>query len=188
MQPSSASMLPNGTRTKCSDAVDTTGRYIWRENGAKDGECCGIDFEQAAQKQRANKCSNDDPICTSAAMSTYVPFAYDAAIAMAHGIDRLLGDGVNPNKITADLLFKAVQQSTFRGVTGKVSFQSNGDRLVDDLEFNVYNYHAKTRNLQIVGRMLNGGFVPCEGSGCARLIFSDGRSQIPDLERGVRAA
>ena len=117
-----------------------------------------------------------------------MPFAYDATIAMAHGIDRLLGDGVSPNKITADLLFKAVQQSTFLGATGKVSFQSNGDRLVDDLEFNVYNYHASTRDLQIVGKMLNSSFVPCEGSGCARLIFSDGRSQIPDLERGVRAA
>lgn len=73
-------------------------------------------------------------------------------------------------------------------VTGRVSFQSNGDRLVDDLEFNVYNYHASTRKLEIVGQMLNGSFVACKDSGCADLIFSDGRSQIPDMERGVRTA
>ena len=104
-QPSTASMSENGIRTDCSDAVDATGRYIWREDGQKQGRCCGIDFEQAGQKWRANKCSNDDPVCASAAISTYVPYAYDAGIALAHGLDQLVHrQGLLPDEITADLL------------------------------------------------------------------------------------
>merc|ERR1719201_86277 len=87
-QASSAKMSGDGTRTKCSDAVDATGRYIWREDGAKDGRCCGIDFEQAGKKWRAKECSNDDPVCANARMNTYVPFAYDAGIALALGLGR----------------------------------------------------------------------------------------------------
>ena len=84
-QNSTAKMSANGIRSDCSDAVDATGRYIWREDGKKEGRCCGIDFEQAGEKWRAKECSNDDPVCASAAITTFVPFAYDAGIAMAHG-------------------------------------------------------------------------------------------------------
>ena len=181
MQKSSANMLPNGTRTKCSDAVDARGRYIWRKNGLKNGRCCGIDFQQAAQKRRADDCSGDDPICLTAAISYYVPFAYDAVIAMAHGLDKLFHHkALSPDDITADLLSQAIQQSTFEGATGKVSFLKNGDRRADDLEFTVYNYHATTRNFQAVGQMVGGGFVPCEGAHCPGIIFSDGSDRIPD--------
>ena len=182
MQPSTATMLPNGKRTNCSNAVDATGRYIWRENGVKEGRCSGIDFQQAAQKWRANECSGDDPICLSAAITTYVPFAYDAMIAMAHGLDKLLHHkGLSPDAITADLLFTAIQQSSFEGVTGKVSFLENGDRQTDDLEYLVYNYHETTRDFQIVGQMrAQGGFTPCQGD-CPRMIFKDGTSRIPSV-------
>ena len=185
MQPSSASMSRDGERTKCSDIVDATGRYVWRENGVKNGRCCGIDFQQAGQKWRANKCSSDDPVCLSAGISAFVPFAYDAGIALAHGLDKLLREDVSPEAITAGRLSQAIRQLTFQGVTGKVSFLDNGDRRFDDLEFNVYNYHATTRDFQAVGRMVNGGFAPCQGGDCPRMIFSDGSSRIPDV-RGVR--
>ena len=179
MQPSSASMSPDGTRTRCSDAVDATGRYIWRENGLKNGRCCGIDFQQAEQKRLANKCSETDPICASASMHPYAPLGYDATIALAHGLDTLLHHkGLKPDDITADLLFNATRQSTFQGVSGKVSFLNNGDRRVDDLEYTVYNYHATDRNLRRVGEMLGGAFVPCKDD-CPRMIFSDGSSDIP---------
>ena len=181
-QPSTATMLPNGKRTNCSNAVDATGRYIWRENGVKEGRCTGIDFQQAAQKWRANECSGDDPICLSAAITTYVPFAYDAMIAMAHGLDKLLHHkGLRPDAITADLLFTAIQQSSFEGVTGKVSFLENGDRQTDDLEYLVYNYHETTRDFQIVGQMLHGSFTPCQGD-CPRMIFADGRELVPAVD------
>ena len=179
MQPSSASMSPDGTRTKCSDAVDATGRYLWRENGVENGRCCGIDFQQAEQKRRADMCSKTDPVCTSASMHPYAPLGYDAAIALAHGLDTLLHhQGLKPDDITADLLFNATRQSTFEGVSGKVSFLSNGDRRADDLEYTVYNYHATARDFRRVGGVVHGAFVPCKGD-CPRMIFSDGSVDIP---------
>ena len=121
-------MSEDGTRTDCSDAVDATGRYIWREDGTEQGRCCGIDFEKAGQKWRASKkCSNDDPVCANAAISVYVPYAYDAGIALAHGLDKLVHhQNLRSKDITAELLSQAVKNSTFEGVSGPVSFLSNG--------------------------------------------------------------
>ena len=187
-QPSTASMSANGTRSDCSDAVDATGRYIWREDGKKDGRCCGIDFEQAGKKWRANNCSNDDLVCASAALSTYVPFAYDAGIALAHGLHELVHRrGLRPDEITADLLSQAIKNSTFEGVTGPVSFLSNGDRRADHSEYVVYNYHESTRGFEAVGQMVNASFVrECNGGSCASMVFSDGSSRVPPVRvRGV---
>jgi len=186
-QPSSAAMSPNGTRTNCSDAVDATGRYIWRENGEKDGRCCGIDFEQAGEKWRAAAtCSHDDPVCASAAISTYVPFAYDATIALAHGLDKLLNDGYDVNNISAKALFEATQQSTFEGVSGQVSFRKNGDRRWQSIECVVYNYHAGTRKFEAVGEIVDsdgsGRFVPCQDDDCPSIFFSDGSTKKPHVK------
>ena len=84
-------------------------------------------------------------------ISLYVPFAYDATIALAHGLDRLLRNGFGSNNITAGRLSQAIRNSTFQGVTGKVSFLNNGDRQEKDLEYVVYNYHAITQSFQTVG-------------------------------------
>ena len=182
-QASSAIMSRDGNRTECSDAVDATGRYIWREDGAKDGRCCGIDFEQAGEKWRAKECSNADAVCSSAAISTYVPFAYDAAIALARGLDQLVHlEGLSPNNVTADRLIRTIQNSNFEGLTGHVSFLDNGDREVDSFEYVVYNYQNSARGFGFkpVGEMANGHFAPiCEDGPCASMIFSDGTSQIP---------
>ena len=180
-QPSTASMSANGIRSDCSDAVDATGRYIWREDGKKDGRCCGIDFEQAGEKWRANKCSSGDAVCASAAISTYVPFAYDAGIALAHGLDELVHRrGLRPDEITADLLSQAIKNSTFEGVTGPVSFLSNGDRQTDHFEYVVYNYHETSRRFEAVGKMVEGSFTAqCDPGPCASMVFSDGTSRVP---------
>ena len=173
-------MSEDGNRTDCSDAVDVTGRYIWRENGEKQGRCCGIDFEQAGQKWRAKQCDNDDLVCLSAEASTYVPFAYDAGIALAFALDKLLNrEHLRPGEITADLLSTSVGNSSFEGASGHVSFLSNGDRLADDFEYDVYNYHEATRGFEAVGRMVNGVFTAvCEGGPCASMVFSDGSNSI----------
>ena len=183
-------MSKGGSRTDCSDQVDATGRYIWRENGKKEGRCSGIDFEQADRKRRANQCTNDDIVCRNAAISLYVPFAYDAGIALAYGLHNLLhheGFGQNkthkrfdPNLITTDLLFPAVQKLAFDGVSGHVSFRNNGDRNADQFKYAVYNYHENTRGFEAVGQMLDGAFVAeCEGGPCPSMVFSDGDSSIP---------
>ena len=176
-------MSENGTLTDCSGAVDYRLRYIWREDGKPQGRCCGIDFEQAGRKWRANECSNDDPVCTSAAISLYVPFAYDAAIALAHGLDDLVErQGLRSKGITADRLFRAMTQrnSTFEGITGHVSFMGNGDRRTDSFEYTVYNYHETSRGFEAVGQMKNGSFAPrCDGAPCPPIVFSDGTNIIP---------
>ena len=177
-------MSANGVRTHCSDAVDATGRYIWREDGQQQGRCCGIDFQQAGQKWRANKCSNDDPVCASAAISMYVPYAYDAGIALAHGLDKLVHlQGLHPDEITAGLLSQAIKDATFEGITGPVSFLSNGDRRTDGFEYTVYNYHETSRGFEEVGQMVNGSFVAeCDGGACASIVFSDGTNRIPVVQ------
>ena len=188
-QSSTASMSANGKRADCSDAVDATGRYIWREDGKEKGRCCGIDFEQAGRKWRAdNKCSDHDRVCASAAASRFEPFAYDAGIALAHGLDKLVRRGVSPDRITAHLLAEAIRNSTFEGVTGPVSFLSNGNRQ-SDAGYVVYNYHATgpKPGFRAVGKMTNGRFAPfCEGGPCAPMIFSDGSTNIPVVD--VRSA
>ena len=182
-QPSTASMSEDGTRTDCSDAVDATGRYIWREDGTEQGRCCGIDFEKAGHKWSAKKCSNGNPVCTSAAISLYVPFAYDAAIALAHGLDDLVQrQGLRSDAITADRLLRAIKQkkSSFESVSGHVSFEDNGDRRTDRFEYAVYNYHETSRRFEVVGQLKNGSFTSdCDDGPCHPLIFSDGSSIIP---------
>ena len=180
-QASSATMSNDGERTACSDAVDTTGRYIWRENGAKNGRCYGIDFRKAVWSENG-QCDNNR-ICESAAITTYVPFAYDAGIAVAHGLHKLISlDGIRPDKITAKALSDAIRKSTFEGVSGNVSFLENGDREVTDLPYTVYNYHAMntTGKFVPVGRMQAGVFEKkCAHGICAPMIFSNGKEHVP---------
>ena len=173
-QASSATMSSDGERSDCSDAVDATGRYIWRENGAKNGRCYGIDFRKARQIWSQNdRCGNNDPICQSAAITTFVPFAYDAGIAVAHGLHKLISlDGIRPDEITAEALSDAIRNSTFEGVSGKVSFLDNGDRRPEDLQCFVYEYKvAGTEGgFAPVGRMQDGVFEKtCREENCALL-------------------
>ena len=113
-------------------------------------------------------------------------FAYDSAIAMAHGLHSLLGKGLSPENITAGRLSQAMRQSTFRGASGRVSFYDNGDSRVEDLEYIVYNHDG--RKFQDVGIMKNGVFAPCQGVNCSHTVFSDGSSSIPNVQRSVRDA
>ena len=182
VQASSATMSSDGERSDCSDAVDATGRYIWRENGAKNERCYGIDFRKAGQIWSQNdRCGNNDPICQSAAITTFVPFAYDAGIAVARGLHELLSpDGIRPDEITAGALSDAIRKSTFEGVSGNVSFLDNGDRRMEDLTYAVYNYHATTGKFESVGRVQAGMFEKkCGHGNCAPMIFSNGKERIP---------
>ena len=40
-------MRSDGSYLGCSNTTDSTGYYIYRKDGKKDGECWGMDFEQA---------------------------------------------------------------------------------------------------------------------------------------------
>ena len=182
-------MLSNGTRTECSDARDATGDYIWRENGARDGRCCGIDFEQAKRKRDAKECNDEDFVCGVTKLSGYVPYAYDAAIALAHGLHKLVNEGFDLANMTAGPLSRAIRESPFKGATGWVSFEENGDRRSNDVEYDVYNYQLKgdgSHGFEDVGSMINGSFVRCQGDKCRPMMFSDGTPHPPNVQRTVR--
>ena len=100
---------------------------------------------------------------------------------MAHGLDKLLHrERLSASEITADRLSQAIGNSSFDGVSGRVSFLSNGDRRTDRFEYIVYNYHETTRRFEEVGQMMNGRFQrKCDGGACAPMVFSDGSSSVP---------
>ena len=178
-------MLSNGKRTDCSDARDATGNYIWRENGAENGRCCGIDFEQAKRKRDEGVC-NDEDVCEVTKLSGHVPYAYDAAIALALGLDKLVKEGVTPNEMTASRLSRAIRESSFEGATGPVLFDENGDRSIDDATYIVYNYQEKNGKygFEEVGHIINERFVRCPR--CPNITFHDGSHLRPDVRRTVR--
>ena len=185
-------MLPNSTRIDCSNDTDAVGRYIWRENGVRNGRCCGIDFEQAKQNAVCDDddfvcvCNGNDFVCEAAKVSTYVPYAYDAVIALAHGLDKLVKEGYSADQMTASRLSRAIRESSFVGATGPVLFDENGDRSIDDATYIVYNYQGKDGKygFEEVGHIINERFVRCPR--CPNITFHDGSHLRPDVRRTVR--
>ena len=162
------SELPSDSHSACAD-TDATGMYVWRKDGAKHGECFHKIFTDAQKLKDNSECD---------VIPGYVPYAYDAAIALAYGLDKLVEEGVQASKMTAKRLFKAIQEKSFAGVTGNVSFKKNGDRHTADMDYIVYNYQSSC--FEDVGSIKkNGNFEPCKGEGCPEMRFSDGSSDRP---------
>ena len=180
-QSSTSKMLSNGTRTDCSDAKDATGRYVWREDGEKDGRCFGLDFQEARQQNcRTDKSKTNDEVCVSTRISQYVPYAYDAAIALAHGLDKLVKEGVSLDKMTAGRLSEAIRNSPFEGASGKVLFEENGDRNSTNLKYTVYDYNSAE------GKFVDAGQVNVDGTFTKSteyaITFADGSTDVPDVK------
>ena len=174
-------MLSDGVRTDCSDAKDATGRYVWREDGEKDGRCFGLDFQEARRQNcRKDGSKTNDKVCESTRISQYVPYAYDAAIALAHGLDKLLKEGVTPNEMTASRLSEAIRNSPFEGASGKVSFEKNGDRNSANVNYTVYDYKSEG------GEFVNAGQVNVDGTFTKNtehaIIFANGSNVVPNVE------
>ena len=175
-------MLSNGTRTHCSDAKDATRRYVWREDGEKGGRCFGLDFQEARRQHcRTNNSKRNDKVCESTRISQYVPYAYDAAIALAHGLDKLLKEGVPPNEMTVSRLSRAIRNSPFEGASGKVSFEENGDRNSTNVKYTVYDYKRSEGR-----QFINSGQVNVDGTFTNNpehaIIFADGSNVVPNVE------
>lgn len=185
-QPSTARMATNESRLNCSDTVDATGRYIWRENGKRNGLCYGLDFQQAARRRRAGTCVGEIS-CLSTEATIFVTYAYDAAMTVAHALDRLLNKSIDPYSASAKEFATAMQESTFRGASGEVSFEENGDRRAHESEHTVYNYRPNSSNFLTVGSMAaDGGFKAC--ARCPDIMFSSGSTSVPNVQRGVSDA
>ena len=194
-QPSTATMDADGNMQHCSDERDELGYYLWREDGLRDGQCLGIDFDTARAKRASATCGTDDPVCDSASIWHYMPFVYDSVIAMASGLDQLLErEGVPVADITGPQLIDAIVRRPFDGASGNVTLLPNGDRRPIGLHYTLLNYHGtgkSTGGWKHIGQFVDGAnYIPCtassdlsQTSNCAHMRFRGGQTTLPRVEQ-----
>ena len=131
----------------CDLTKDTKNRSIWiRPFSSSTHRCVAVNFSdynrEAARNYRV-EAEGDGRI------SAYVPYAYDSAIAIAHGLHDLFTTSAyitaqtskKSSVFNGESIFSAIANvSTFHGFSGEVSFQNQGDRDAGKLKFFVYNY------------------------------------------------
>ena len=71
-QASTATMNNNGTYLDCNNTRDSTGYYVYRKDGKRDGECWGMDFEKARQDYSQGKCVTGSKLCEDSLISPCV--------------------------------------------------------------------------------------------------------------------
>ena len=73
-QKSTATMRSDGSYLDCSNTTDSTGYYTYRKDGKKDGECWGMDFEQARRdyNESLGSCKSDTKLCMDSLLSSCV--------------------------------------------------------------------------------------------------------------------
>lgn len=60
----------------CSNATDSTGYYIYRKNGKRDGACFGMDLDLAKKDyDGAGSCKTNSTACQLHRLDPCVPFA-----------------------------------------------------------------------------------------------------------------
>ena len=158
-------MKDDGTYPKCDDTVDSTGYYVYRKDGKRDGECWGMDFEKARRDYNGQgKCVTGSKLCEKSLISTcvcvlnfnttrtsfyaymhplrYMPFVRDAIFTLASGLHEVL-EVNNPgnNKVDGSHLHGVIKRNGFAdGITGKINFTSEGvDRDFQHMNYIVFN-------------------------------------------------
>ena len=129
-------------KTSCSTEKDSEGNFIWIRKTGKSDLCVGHDFSLSA-----------DPICNSicklSSIELYEPFAYDATISMAMAIHNLIEKNMNNNDTTylefksptsRNDLYDEILNINYIGITGNISFDSNGDR-DNEMNYFIFNYN-----------------------------------------------
>eukprot|EP00013_Stygamoeba_regulata_P020185 CAMPEP_0177649568 /NCGR_PEP_ID=MMETSP0447-20121125/11465_1 /TAXON_ID=0 /ORGANISM="Stygamoeba regulata, Strain BSH-02190019" /LENGTH=744 /DNA_ID=CAMNT_0019152353 /DNA_START=147 /DNA_END=2381 /DNA_ORIENTATION=+ len=83
--------------------------------------------------QQAGEAADLPPVDTP-----YHMYAYDSVYAYAYALERLLSGGASLRDITTADLRESLQAESHSGITGKVEFKPNGDRLSGT--FSVFNF------------------------------------------------
>jgi ABC-type branched-subunit amino acid transport system substrate-binding protein len=158
----------------CDDATDARGanHSIWVADHDNDPstpkKCTAVDFSDYDKKQAGNyepETSGDGKI------STYVPYAYDVALVVAHGLHSLFTStewkdaSSTTSALTGSALYNSLLRVHFEGFSGNVKFRQKdqngkyeGDREADKMEFFLWNYDGGT--FQKVGSInANGTFA-----------------------------
>lgn len=108
--------------------------------------------------------------CGDRTPNTYATFAYDAVYMFAHALQTMITNEEDVND--GDLLLATLKETSFSGVTGTVSFNSQGDR---DAVYDIVNLQGNA--FEIVG-----SYDQDNGAQFSGTIYWDGSSvtEIPD--------
>ena len=72
-QASTATMNNDGAYLDCNNTRDSTGYYVYRKDGKRDGECWGMDFEKARRDYSGQgTCRTGSKLCKDYLISTCV--------------------------------------------------------------------------------------------------------------------
>ena len=147
-----------GNGGQCDMRRDALGKHIWMRD--HDGEantaslCASVNFQDYDRDQAA---ANAVETTGDGRVSPYVPWAYDAAITIAQGIDRIYNPSSYSDEPTrdssqpypnpyvqpafGDLLYDTMKRTKFSGFSGEVSFnQETGDRDTDSTPYFFWNF------------------------------------------------
>ena len=148
--------------SQCDPREDFLGQSVWSRDHDGDAQtpekCASVNFTDYNSAQAAADAVEDGN--WDGKISTYVPWAYDAAIAIAQGLDRVFNPGnysdeperdallgaPDPSKQPAwgDLLYATMKRATFSGFSGKVAFDPmTGDRTTDGAPYFFWNFDGK---------------------------------------------
>eukprot|EP00736_Rhodelphis_marinus_P000467 Rmarinus@m.7904 len=148
----------------CSNAQDDDGHYIWLHDHDEDPEtadvCAGFTYTEE--------------------LNTYTPYAYDATYALAYALHDLIEVEGKTQIIGAELK-ETLLLTDFEGVTGRVKFDSAGDRVLG-VVYDVMNYNA-SETLDLVGSWeYDVGYAACDSSvdaSCHEVVYSTVDNSVP---------
>ena len=192
-QESTAGIADDGSIEWCSNETDSKGSLLWHEEGSHSGECIGIDFAKASSLlQEQGKCNvRTNAVCEWAEPSDYIPYAYDAAIAMASALHQLVEvDAIDMMKVSGRHVVKVLSENvSFSGATGNMRFKQDkdmGDREARDVTVIILNHQGTSTGFdQAVGVVQGGSYKSCDKllqpllTACKGYIFPDGSGNIP---------
>ena len=157
----------------CDDATDARGvnHSIWRSDHDNDpatpDKCTAVDYADYDKAQAANyepESGGDGRI------SNYVPYTYDTALVIAHGLHNLFSStdwagassSSSSSSFTGSALYASMLTVQFEGFSGNVKFRTKdsqgkyeGDREAEEMEFFLWNFNGVA--FQKVGSMQANG-------------------------------
>ena len=105
---------------------------ILRNRPTENGSRAKVPFEYRYKLGKMSMAVEEIPNASlSAQLQSYHAFAFDAVYTFITAINQLLLSGLTERDVRGPLLLRVMRSTVFTGVSGVVSFDSNGDRLAE---------------------------------------------------------
>jgi ABC-type branched-subunit amino acid transport system substrate-binding protein len=132
----------------CDKRTDASGNYYWIRDDDQDettpNVCSAVKFSDYNHNDAASRLAETSG---DGRVSPYTTWSYDAFITIAHALHAMVSDsnaaGPNEQPNWGDQLWEKVLETQFDGFSGKVSFDSNGDRNVLDTPYFFWNFKGE---------------------------------------------